>query len=37
LGAVAAPNTKPTSTEINSHGGKPPKRDIDPKNPYGAE
>jgi serine/threonine-protein kinase len=29
--------TKPSSSEINPRGGKPPKRDIDPKNPYGVE
>ncbi len=35
--AALVPSSKPTSTEINARGGKPPKRDIDPKNPYGAE
>lgn len=33
----AAPPTAKPADDINPRGGKAPKRDIDPKNPYGAE
>lgn len=36
--STQAPLTsKPASSDINPRGGKAPKRDIDPKNPYGVE